>query len=177
MKSFFEDTIGTLMDAIRSEINELVKNESLNFDELIEQKDDPLIGVIPTLPLTFNGEKWAGLVRLAKPSFSVKLSDDVRMSVTALVGTVMDKASNSSKGKVNKISKTHNTNQPTTSSANTSSFKANAPPSPRTVFHILLSLFKVLATLKNFADFVKSSYKNALKHLNLDTKRIPPSAL
>ena len=50
IKCFFENNIGTLIDAIRSKINELVKNESLNFDDLIEQKDDPLIDVIPTPP-------------------------------------------------------------------------------------------------------------------------------
>ena len=97
MKSFFENNIGTLMDTIRSEINEIVKNESLNFDDLIEQKDDPLIDVIPTLPLTFNGEKWALLVQLAKPSFGIKLTDEMRKSVTALLGKVMDKASTAGK--------------------------------------------------------------------------------
>ena len=78
------------MDAIRSKVNELVKNEcSLKLDELVEQKNDPLMNVISTLPLNFNGEKWAELVQLAKPSFSSIVSNEMRISVTALMGKVI----------------------------------------------------------------------------------------
>ena len=135
-EDLFESHIGTLMDEIHTQINELVKNEcSLKLDELIEQKNDPLMNVIPTLPLTFNGKKWAELVRLAKPSFSSKLSDEMRMLVTDLMNANSAKATTGKK----KISNNFNPNQSTTSS--------NAPISQTgcllMVFHhiLLLCLF------------------------------------
>ena len=72
-----------------------------------------------------------------------------------------NKLINMSKGKVNKITKAHNSNQSTTISAKALSFKASNASVP-------VQGIGDFQTFQEFANSVLSNYKNAFQSLNLD---------